>query len=609
MAGKSDHEIDQMITKNLPRLSKYGVLTVRPGYEIAHHQLTGRRAIVATVHTKQAPAELPRGEALPDSLGGVPVDVREARPYQRLRAADPLAAEITQTYRRPEQAEPEWPLERELPSGELLTSPNSETQQKLAAQRKAQPFGASALKAHQQKPMLNYAPVGCPPLAPVNVTATVTAAVSPDAGLATLTKFLNGTQSSLVVGMYDFTSAEILGDFNNNLAAPKTLQMVLDDPAPNPTRDQLDWTTVADLKQALGNRASMAWALTRSDPFVAQWSFPYAYHIKVIVRDNSALWLSSGNLNRSNEPNLSDPPSAEDRDWHVIIEDAGLAQTFTAYLNFDYRTAAANQAPNQPAIEKAIENARAKRAAQANPPPPSDPKNLARAGRTAGVPVAAKVFNNLSLRVTPLLTPDKLPGGQQGQYVTNIMKLIKGAQSSIHIQLQYIEASRGNNSLYDQLLQAIADQITAKKDVQLIVSANYAEKWGEKMKDQGVDLTANIRTQPDVHNKGFVIDGRTVVVSSQNFSPAGIYENRDAGVILESPEIAQYFAPIFDADWAGARPLVVKVRARSTRKAGGGRATRPTGKKKAKTKVAKKANKKKTVAKKARKAVRRRRGA
>src|SRR5262249_8299951 len=92
-------------------------------------------------------------------------------------------------------------------------------------------------------------------------------------------------------------------------------------------------------------------------------------------------------------------------------------------------------------------------------------------------------------------------------------------------------------------------------------------------------------------NKGFVIDSRTVVVSSQNFSPAGIYENRDAGVILESPEIAQYFGPIFDADWAGARPLVVKARARSARKAGGGRATRPTGKKKAK-------KKKKTVAKK-----------
>src|SRR5262245_65887207 len=123
MAGKSDHEIDQTITKNLPRLSKYGVLTVRPGYEIAHHQLTGRRAIVATVHTKQAPADLPRGEALPDSLGGVPVDVREARPYQRLRAADPLAAEITQTYRRPEQGEHEWQLEREVRESDMLEQP------------------------------------------------------------------------------------------------------------------------------------------------------------------------------------------------------------------------------------------------------------------------------------------------------------------------------------------------------------------------------------------------------------------------------------------------------------------------------------------------------
>jgi hypothetical protein len=41
------------------------------------------------------------------------------------------------------------------------------------------------------------------------------------------------------------------------------------------------------------------------------------------------------------------------------------------------------------------------------------------------------------------------------------------------------------------------------------------------MKDEGVDLTANIHTYPNVHNKGFVIDGKTVVVSSQNFSPAG----------------------------------------------------------------------------------------
>jgi hypothetical protein len=592
MTTSADRKIDKAITGNLRRLSKSGVLTARPGYEIANHQLTGKRAIVATVHTKMAPTELKKGEALPDKIAGIPVDVREASPYQRLRASDPLAAEVSRTYRRPEQTEPEWPLEREVPSGKLLQSANSATQKKLSAQMKAQPGAARALAAHQQKPQVPYAPTQCPPLKSMQVTARVTTAVSPDAGLVTLSSYLSGTGSSLTIGMYDFTSAEILGDFKQSLAAPRKLQMVLDDPAPNPTRDQTDWQTVQDLEGALGARTSIAWALSRSDRFAASWMFPYAYHIKVIVRDGSALWLSSGNLNRSNEPDLKDPPSTEDRDWHVIIEDPGLAEIFAAYLNYDYQQAVQHQAPNQPGIEKAVEDAQAKRARQANPTPPPAPKGAAAGG--AGTQAKAQVFNRLSFTVTPLLTPDKLPNGQ-GQYVTNIISLIKSASSSIYIQLQYIEASAGNGSIYDGLLQALADQIAQSRDVRLIVSANYAEKWGEKMKDQGVDLTANIRTFPNVHNKGFVIDGKTVVVSSQNFSPAGISQNRDAGLILESPEIAQYFEPIFQHDWGNSTPLAVKAQ--------GARA----GKKKAKA-PAKVAGRKPKAAPAKAKRVRRRKG-
>jgi hypothetical protein len=147
MASSGDREIDRKITNNLHHLSKYGVLTARPRFEIADHQLTGRRAIVATVHTKKPLAGLHHGEAISEDIGGEPVDVQEANAYQGLRANDPLAAEISQTYRRPEDAEPEWALERELPSGQLLTSARSETQKKLAAQRKAQPASDRALIA------------------------------------------------------------------------------------------------------------------------------------------------------------------------------------------------------------------------------------------------------------------------------------------------------------------------------------------------------------------------------------------------------------------------------------------------------------------------------
>jgi phosphatidylserine/phosphatidylglycerophosphate/cardiolipin synthase-like enzyme len=595
MASQADQQIDRTIQNNLPQLSKYGVLTVRPGWEIAGHQLTGRRAIVATVHAKKAKADLSAGEVLPDQIAGTPVDVREARPYQRLRATDPLAAEISQAHSRPEDSEPHWPLERELPSGQLLTSANSRTQTRLRAQSKSQPAGAAALAVATQpkKPLLPYQPKGCPPLQQVQVTANVTAATSPDAGFATLINYLSGTQSSLVVGMYDFTSAEILGAFKNDLGGSKKLQMVLDDPAPSPTRDQTDWVTVQDLKNTLADRANIAWALTRSDPFVQQYSFPYAYHIKVIVRDDKALWLSSGNLNRSNEPDPKEPPSTEDRDWHVIIEDPGLAQTFAAYLNFDYNTAVANQVANPSAVEKAIEDARAKREHASNPVAPRKPGRTGNAAAKA--PVAAKNFPSLSFSVTPLLTPDKVsPDLQDGQYLTNIMKLVEGAQQSIRIQLQYMEASKDNTSPYGKLLQAIKDKIDKDHlDVKLIVSANYAEKWGEKMKDEGVDLTDNIRTQPNVHNKGFVIDGQTVVVSSQNFSPAGVFDNRDAGVILASKEIAGYFQPIFDADWNGALPFVAHAEPGGSKN---GKAGRGAAKKLAKQRAAK-APKKKATAK------------
>jgi len=546
--GFAAQEIDQTIRKNLAKLRKPGVLTVRPGFEITGQQLTGKQAIVATVHTKKKPADIARGDLLPAKIGRFPVDVREASADQRLRVVDPAAAALSELYARPEQREPSWPLEREMPSGKLLDDPASATQTAFALSKTTQPATHRAISAHAAKQPLKYLPpAGAPALDRRQVNTTITAAASPDAGYATLSKFLTGTQHSLVIGMYDFTSGSLLKDFLADLAGQKTLQMVLDNPAPNETRDQLDSVTVQDLRKGLGGRAKIAWALDNKDAFVTADMFASAYHVKVIVQDDQRFWLSSGNLNNSNEPDPTrPPPTTEDRDWHVIIQDKGLAQTFAYYLNYDYAQAVQHQAANADAIEKAIEDARAKKAAQANPPP-------ATPGKLVKNPVAAKIFSNISLAVTPLLTPDKLPNGQP-QYLTNIMNLIKNAQTSIYIQLQYIESSKGDGSFYEQLLQTIADKIAQGKDVKLIESARWGLKWAEKMKMVGVDLTANISLQPDVHNKGFVIDSKIAVVSSQNFSPEGVHDNRDAGVILEHADIAKYFQAIFLSDWKKAKP-------------------------------------------------------
>jgi phosphatidylserine/phosphatidylglycerophosphate/cardiolipin synthase-like enzyme len=553
-AALTPSAIDRTIRQNLAKLRKPGVLTVRPGFEIANHQLTGKRAIVATVHTKTS--DLPAGQLLPRAVNGVPVDVREATPHQRLRARDPAAAALTQTFGRPQDKEPTWPREREMPSGQLLNSPKSKTQQSLADFAARQPVVAKALAAHLAKPKITYVAASGEPLNPVQTTTTIIAHVSPDAGFTTLTSFLQGTKKSLVIGMYDFTSGPILALFKTVLTKPKTLQMVLDNPPPNATRDQLDSQTVQELDAALGSRSRIVRALAGDDSLVSAEMFPTSYHIKVMVRDSAALWLSSGNLNNSNQPDMASPPKTEDRDWHVIIEDQTLANLFEAYLNQDFKSAQAYQIPESAALTEAVADAAAKLAAETTslkgPAPAPKPPST----------VAAKTFANISVNVTPLLTPDTLPPGTAGQYVSNMLKLIASAKKTLYVQLQYIEASAATG-VYPTLLQAIAARVAAGVDVRLIESLEYGETWAEKMKDSGVDLTANIALQPNVHNKGFVIDSSVVVVSSQNFSPDGIQFNRDAGVIIESAPIAQYFENVFLADWNNkAKPFVAESSAK-----------------------------------------------
>jgi hypothetical protein len=210
MANLPARAIDRVICRNLGKLRKPGVLTVRPGFEIAGHQLTGRSAIVATVQQKRN--DLSRRDLLPTRIAGVPVDVREATAHQRLRAHDPASARLLQAFGRPEEVDPEWPLERELPSGQLLTGKDSEHQRALQRHAMHQPTVAKTMAAQQSRPQLPYvAPAGAS-LVPMETTTTITVHVSPDAGFTQLSSFLEQTRESLVVGIYDFTSGPIVID-------------------------------------------------------------------------------------------------------------------------------------------------------------------------------------------------------------------------------------------------------------------------------------------------------------------------------------------------------------------------------------------------------------
>ncbi len=504
LAGLSD-----VIDANAASLRRPGVLAVRPGFVAGKHGWPTKTPAIVVVKARGA-----HKPAVPDHIAGVPVQIREADPLEQFAADRP---------------------------GEYAALVLTRPEARLDAFARPGSFEASIPHALAAKPQLPYEPPAGVSLEPATGTFAFTVHASPDAGWPVLEAFLAGTQHELVVGMYDFTSKHILDAVDAALGGKK-LTITLDDPAPNPTRDQLDSETLKSLRDDLGDDLDAAWALDRMNSKVLEWVFPSAYHIKVAVRDGDTVWLSSGNWNNSNQPDfdpIGDPQPTDqetarksDRDWHVVIEDGGLAGQFRAYLLNDYDVA------RRVALEG---NAPIPAAAT---PQPEMPDLFARRAVEFTFHPPQRIAGEQST-ITPLLTPDP------GVYRDAMLALIESVETSLYIQLQYIHPS--NNTAADQnfndLIDAVAAKIDDGKDVRIILSEwQVPGGWLDRLQEAGIALE-NVRIQQGVHNKGFVIDRKIVALGSQNWSGDGVLRNRDATVIIDNATAAEYFTTIFLHDW------------------------------------------------------------
>lgn len=510
-------DLNAVIDEHLAAFDQPGVLSVRPGFKVRNDWLTDQRSIVVTVRSKVA--HPPAAELLPAEVAGVPVDVRQASPRKRLEIEHPeaYAAELRLT---PDTGSvPHFPDERTLTGA-----------------RPAAAASAHARLAAIAKPGLAYSGPAGVTLDPVEAQATIRLSASPDTGWPTLQEFLAGTTESLTVGLYDFTAAHIATAVTASLAG-KQLRLVLDHPPQNPSADQTDADTVDELRTALAGRLTQAWALTRLDKDASAWIYPTSYHIKVAVRDRSAFWLSSGNWNNSNQPDidpLTVPADAQaarhrDRDWHVVIEQPQLAGVFEDYISNDLAIAAAHNSPPE----------------QAGPPLTPPPLGGTQTPAFGQFFPAATVTG--VIKIAPLLTPDP------GVYASAVRDLIASATRTLYMQFQYIELPRAADATsqgFIDLVSAVIDRQRAGVEVKIIMSEFEKAGFLEQLQAMGVDVVNNVKIQNNVHNKGVIVDGTAVLVSSQNWSTDGTLHNRDAGVIIYHQAAAQYFQQIFLHDWA-----------------------------------------------------------
>jgi len=163
------------------------------------------------------------------------------------------------------------------------------------------------------------------------------------------------------------------------------------------------------------------------------------------------------------------------------------------------------------------------------------------------------------ISVTPILTPDN--------YMDVIPDFLASAKKSILIEQQYIHSA-------DDPVIALLSSISVAMgknpdlDVRIVLGKIFPDRKGgmkaavkkeaknlenirEKFK---LSLGANIRfidtkRFTHCHNKLIVVDGKAVLISSQNWSRPAVKENRESGLLIRFPLLARYYAAIFESDW------------------------------------------------------------
>ena len=489
---KTRAEVQAVIDANLAKLSAIpGFVSAEPGFPIIDGAVHKEPAVIVFVAHKKPPTSVLMEDRAPRQLGPYRVSVMQADPLRQV---------------------------------EILMSD--------------QPIADSIATSASG---LTYKPLSGNPIdATFKVKTPIVCHVGPDAGWPVLRPFLEATQKTLSVAMYDFNADYIAKTFIDTVRDKKLQAMLTWDDGMTAPETKIRTKLRGTLKKRLDGWIIRCGAARR---------FASAYHEKVAVRDSSSFWLSSGNWSLRSQPNIDPigvPAQAKgmyskgNREWHVIVEDAKLAKVFERYIQHDRDDSEAEAKAGDKGVVLDVED-------EARLPDlfvPVDELFDAEDMADTPTPIAPQNLPTKAaeVEIVPVLTPDN--------YIGRIMKLIESTKRSIYLQYAYITFSdKKVDKKFTEMLEKLAELSNKSNiDVRIIVGSNGAADKIRKLVESGFKETV-FRSQSNVHNKGIVVDGETVLVSSANWSGDGVLRNRDAGLIIFNKEIATYFQNAFVFDW------------------------------------------------------------
>lgn len=288
-------------------------------------------------------------------------------------------------------------------------------------------------------------------------------------------------------------------------------------------------------------------------------------HAKYIIADREKTLISSENLTLGGHAN---PGHKGSRGWDILLEQPTLTKELSEIFTTDitFRADVLDMTENT------------KFQIRTGPPKTGSPE--------AGAPLASlsnTQIGNGDVKNAALITsPDSLGG---------LVEMIRSAKISIEaeemsipltwqvgearvieqnpILTALIEASRrgvqvklllnddsvfsnnGPSKMVDSTTNDTPSKSSAPKNEQ---TRQFLQKLGfcEKLPISSAIIDVNRAGITYIHNKGFIIDGQKVLISSINGTHNSVTNNREVAVLVESVQAANYFHSAFQTDWKNA---------------------------------------------------------
>ena len=347
---------------------------------------------------------------------------------------------------------------------------------------------------------------------PVLPVTAATVAVSPDCSFRFLKKAIDSAKSSLLLYIYNVGAPHML----ELLAVAKARGVkirVMYDGTQNGAAELAALKKIGKVKAAPAGGSRNVFTVC---------------HQKYLVIDRKTVVVESANWSNTSVPKATTGSFKKgNREWFIRIDNTDVANWFTNLFEADF------DIPDDAGLEA--------------PPfaPPLPGFSVAAETKVPGQVFDFQAISDPNASIKPIISPNN--------YLSEVKALLKSAEKSIYLQQQYVLAGNGVKDLI---------QIMSKKktdhpgfDIRVISSAAFPENWAKtKATLDAAGLldtlkAINPKSFTHCHNKGVIVDNRAVLVSSTNWSMNSITRAREAGVLVRSAKITEYYKDVFLLDW------------------------------------------------------------